>query len=181
MISGANGKPIPHALLMLLAPANSRHPPTPQLWLETFLSALLRAINYADDSSYRLAGFRKLDPITTPEAERRFLEVAEQLFEQGWQLGSDPEIQVATITTNHLTNGIIKYFKDSGRLDVARRFFERVIAKAEKNGQPESMANIGEVRALVARCCIGMSKSILLIPAVRGRSTVQDPHQVLAL
>ena len=124
---------------------------------------MLRAINYADDSSYRLAGFRKLDPITTTEAERRFLEVAEQLFEQGWQLGSDPEIQVATITTNHLTNGIIKYFKDSGRLAVARQFFERVIARAEKSGQPESVASIGEVRALVAKCCIGMSEFVTSI------------------
>lgn len=100
-----------------------------------------------------------MDPITTIEAEKRFLEVAEQLFEQGWQLGSDPEIQVATITTNHLTNGIIKYFKDCGRLSVARRFFEGVIARAEKKGDPESVANVGEVRALVARCCIGMSAS----------------------
>ncbi len=41
------------------------------------LSALLRAIRYADDASYRLAGYRKLDPITSPEAEQRFLAAAE--------------------------------------------------------------------------------------------------------
>ena len=43
-----------------------RHAATPELWTETYLSALLRAIRYADDASYRLAGYRKLDPITTP-------------------------------------------------------------------------------------------------------------------
>jgi hypothetical protein len=47
------------------------------------MSALLRAIRYADDASYRLAGYRKLDPITTVEAELRFLQAAEALFFQG--------------------------------------------------------------------------------------------------
>jgi len=47
------------------------------------MSALLRAIRYADDASYRLAGYRKLDPITTAEAEARFLKAAEALFLRG--------------------------------------------------------------------------------------------------
>jgi hypothetical protein len=59
------------------------HAATPDLWQETYMSALLRAIRYADDASYRLAGYRKLDPITTPEAEERFLQAAEALFFQG--------------------------------------------------------------------------------------------------
>jgi hypothetical protein len=53
------------------------------MWQETYLSAILRAIRYADDASYRLAGYRKLDPITTIEAESRFLKAAEELFFQG--------------------------------------------------------------------------------------------------
>lgn len=57
--------------------------PTPAMWQETYVSALLRAIRYADDPSYRLAGYRKLDPITTPEAEQRFLEAAEAVFFRG--------------------------------------------------------------------------------------------------
>jgi hypothetical protein len=47
------------------------------------LSALLRAIRYADDASYRLAGYRKMDPITSLEGEQRFLEAAEALFFKG--------------------------------------------------------------------------------------------------
>ena len=46
------------------------------------MSAVLRAICYSDDASYRLAGYRKLDPISTPEAELRFLQAAEELFSQ---------------------------------------------------------------------------------------------------
>ncbi|CAG8738196.1 5526_t:CDS:2, partial [Acaulospora colombiana] len=59
-----------------------RHEPTPELWLETYLSAILRAILYADDPNYRLIGYRKLDPITTRESEIRFLQAAEALFSQ---------------------------------------------------------------------------------------------------
>jgi hypothetical protein len=59
------------------------HEPTPEIWQETFLSALLRAIRFSDDESYRLAGYRKLDPITTVEGEQRFLRAAQDLFFQG--------------------------------------------------------------------------------------------------
>lgn len=61
----------------------SRHEATPELWQETYLSAVLRAILYADDVNYRLAGYRKIDPITSPEAEIRFLQTAEALFMKG--------------------------------------------------------------------------------------------------
>jgi len=128
------------------------------MWQEAYLSALLRAIRYADDASYRLAGYRKLDPITTVDAEVRFLKAAEELFFQGgvsatrlvltdagWQLGSDPEVQVATVVSNHLTAGIIKYFSDSYRLEQAANLFARMTAK-----EPE-------VAALLAQSYIGMS------------------------
>jgi Chs5-Arf1p-binding protein BUD7/BCH1 len=60
-----------------------RHDATPELWQETCLSALLRAILYTDDPSYKLIGYRKLDPITSPEGELRFLQAAEALFMKG--------------------------------------------------------------------------------------------------
>ena len=66
-----------------LTPLRYRHDATPELWQETYMSAVLRAICYSDDASYRLAGYRKLDPISTPEAELRFLQAAEALFLRG--------------------------------------------------------------------------------------------------
>ncbi|CAG8515848.1 17540_t:CDS:10 [Acaulospora morrowiae] len=87
-----------------------RHEATPEIWQETYISAILRSILYSDDANYRLAGFRRIDPIPNIEAEAHFLEAAESLFFKGWQLGSDPEIQVATVVSNHLTAGIMKYF-----------------------------------------------------------------------
>lgn len=59
------------------------HDATPELWQETYVSALLRAILYSDDPTYFLDAYRKLDPITTPEGELRFLQAAEALFLKG--------------------------------------------------------------------------------------------------
>ena len=104
-----------------------RHPPTPEIWQEVYLSALLRSILYADDANYRLLGYRKLDPISSPDAEHRFLQAAENLFFKGWQLGSDPEIQVATVVSNHLTHGILKYFSEAARFEQAVNLFENSV------------------------------------------------------
>ncbi|KAK0549843.1 bud site selection protein [Tilletia horrida] len=125
-----------------------RHECTPEIWQEVYLSALLRSILYADDANYRLAGYRKLDPIASPEAEHRFLQAAENLFFKGWQLGSDPEIQVATVVSNHLTNGILKYFGESFRFEIAVNLFEKLYAR-----EPE-------VAALVAKAYVGMNEEL---------------------
>jgi len=125
-----------------------RHEATSAIWQETFLSALLRAILYSDDSYYRLAGYRKIDPITSLSAEAKFLEAAENLFWQGWQLGSKPEIQVATSTNNHLTNAIMKYFGDSFRYGPAITLFEKLYQKDP------------EVAALLAQSYIGQNEEI---------------------
>ncbi|KAL7422419.1 bud site selection protein [Cryptotrichosporon argae] len=138
-----------------------RHEATTDIWAETYLSALLRAIRYADDASYRLAGYRKLDPITSVEAEMRFLNAAEALFFKGWQLGSDPEVQVATVVSNHLTAGLMKYFADSFRLERAANLFEKMHAR-----EPD-------VAALLAQSYIGMNEEI---KAVRVMHTALEQN-----
>lgn len=60
-----------------------RHEATPEIWTETYVSALLRAILYSDDPAYYLDAYRKLDPITSVESEIRFLQATEQLFMKG--------------------------------------------------------------------------------------------------
>lgn len=69
------------------------------------------------------------------------------LFVAGWQVGSDPEIQVATVVSNHLTAGVLKYFGDSGRYQHAANLFEKLTAR-----EPE-------VASLLAKSYIGMSAS----------------------
>ncbi|GAA5796497.1 hypothetical protein HPULCUR_001869 [Helicostylum pulchrum] len=125
-----------------------RHEATADIWQETYLSAVLRAILYSDDNYYRLAGYRKVDPILNLQSEKRFLEAVESLFWKGWQLGSKPEIQVATSVHNHLTDGIMKYFGDSFRFGPAIELFKKLHVKDP------------EVGALLAKAYIGQNEEI---------------------
>ncbi|KAF8156857.1 chaps family protein [Crassisporium funariophilum] len=140
-----------------------RHEATAEIWQETYVSALLRAILYSDDPTYFLDAYRKLDPIPTPEGEIRFLQAAEALFPKGWQVGSDPEIQVATVVSNHLTAGITKYFGDSGRYQQAANLFEKLAAR-----EPE-------VSSLLAKSYLGMNEEVkaVQIMAAAMRQTPQ--------
>lgn len=144
-----------------------RHETTPEIWQEVYLSALLRSILYADDANYRLAGYRKLDPISSPDAEHRFLQAAENLFFKGWQLGSDPEVQVATVVSNHLTAGILKYFGEASRYEQAVNLFEKLWAR-----EPE-------VAALVAQSYIGMNEEIKAVQVMH--SAIRETPQSYAL
>lgn len=60
---------------------------TDELWLETFLCGVLRAYYYSDDGSgeaiKNIVGMRRFNPITTEDAEKRFLQAVESLFFNG--------------------------------------------------------------------------------------------------
>ena len=118
------------------------------LWLETFLCGVLRAYAYADDGSgdsiKKIIGVRRFDPIMNTEVEHKFLEAAERLFFKGisvqqrligqwlidlvlgWQLGSDPEIQVPNLVSNHLTTGLMSYIHTTGRYTSGINLFEKL-------------------------------------------------------
>ncbi|KAI8611981.1 Chs5p-Arf1p-binding proteins-domain-containing protein [Chytriomyces sp. MP71] len=111
----------------------------PAIWQETYVSAVLRAILDDNDEpdgndGNPILGLRKLDPLDTLNAEKRFLEAAAAEFWKGWQLGTNPEVQIATYFSNHLTNGIVKYFREGGRLDKAAKFFEGLFVKDPEVG-----------------------------------------------
>ncbi|KAI9507849.1 Chs5p-Arf1p-binding proteins-domain-containing protein [Russula earlei] len=145
-----------------------RHPASPDIWQETYLSAVLRAILYSDDPTYFLDAYRRLEPISSPDAEMRFLQAAETLFMKGWQVGSDPEIQVATVVSNHLTAGILKYFGDSGRWQHAANLFEKLAARDP------------EVSSLLARSYIGMNEEVKAVQ-VMATAMRETPQSYLLL
>ena len=103
---------------------------TEEHWLETYLCSVLRAYSYADNGSgdtiKRIIGVRRFNPITTTEQEQRFLDAAEKLFFSGWQLSSDPEIQVPNLVSNHLTSGLLRYIKITGRFSSGINLFEKL-------------------------------------------------------
>ncbi|KAF2133392.1 chaps-domain-containing protein [Dothidotthia symphoricarpi CBS 119687] len=103
---------------------------TDELWLETYLCSVLRAYSYADDGSgdtiKKIIGVRRFNPITSTESEHKFLDAAERLFFSGWQLGSDPEIQVPNLVSNHLTTGLLSYIQTTGRYASGINLFEKL-------------------------------------------------------
>ncbi|KAF1947884.1 chaps-domain-containing protein [Clathrospora elynae] len=103
---------------------------TDELWLETYLCSVLRAYSYADDGSgdtiKKIVGVRRFNPITSTESEHKFLDAAERLFFSGWQLGSDPEIQVPNLVSNHLTTGLLNYIHTTGRYTSGINLFEKL-------------------------------------------------------
>lgn len=116
------------------------------LWLETFLCAVLRAYSYADDGGgdniKKIIGVRRFDPITSTEVEHKFLDAAERLFFRGEicghfqdlctetlpgsQLGSEPEIQVPNVVSNHLTTGLLNYIHTTGRYTSGINLFQKL-------------------------------------------------------
>jgi Chs5-Arf1p-binding protein BUD7/BCH1 len=106
---------------------------TEPLWLETFLCAVLRAYSYSDDGTgdtiKKIIGVRRFNPIINTELEHRFFEAAEKLFFSGRQLGSDPEIQIPNVVSNHLTAGLLKYIKTTGRYTSGVNLFEKLRTK----------------------------------------------------
>ena len=129
--------------------SRSRHPINNQeVWNETAVSAVLRAILDDNDEpdgndGQPLLGLRKLDPLPTLADEKRFLESAQQAFWKGWQLGTEPEVQVATFFSNHLSNGVMKYFSEAGRLGEAAKFFEPLYKKDPEVGAVLARAYLG--------------------------------------
>lgn len=99
-------------------------------------------------------GLRKLDPLTTPPSESRFLEAAKSEFWKGWQLGTDPHVQVATFYSNHLTNGIYKYFSDIGKYSDCAEFF---LPLSKKDS---------DVGVLVARAYLAADREVEAVEAI---------------
>lgn len=149
------------------------------LWLETYLCGVLRAFSYADDQQNRIVGCRRFNPITSTESEHKFLDAAEKLFFRGaplellipqhlltptgWQLGSDPEIQVPNVVSNYLTSGLLTYIHTTGRFASGVNLFEKLRSKDP------------EVGSLLARVLIDADEE------VKAVSLLYDTIKVLPL
>ncbi|KAF5848730.1 hypothetical protein GGP41_009869 [Bipolaris sorokiniana] len=133
---------------------------TDELWLETYLCSVLRAYSYADDGSgdtiKKIVGVRRFNPITSTESEHRFLDAAERLFFNGWQLGSDPEIQVPNLVSNHLTTGLLNYIHTTGRYTSGINLFEKL-----RTRDPE-------ISSLLARVYIEADEEVKAVQLLHG-------------
>ena len=87
----------------------------------------------------------------------------------GWQVGSDPEVQVATVVSNHLTSAIMKYFGDSGRYQHAANLFEKLLSR-----EPD-------VASLLAKSYIGMCESTLPLFQIAAHPMPFEDEEVKAV
>jgi len=99
-----------------------------------------------------------------PTEQRKLLTIA-----LGWQVGSDPEVQVATVVSNHLTSAIMKYFGDSGRYQHAANLFEKLLPR-----EPE-------VASLLAKSYIGMCKSTKPLFPIAPHPVFLEDEEVKAI
>lgn len=122
---------------------------TEELWQETYLCGMLRALLYPDDPQFQsLQGCRKLIPLPVPEAEERFLSCLETLFFHGPSLGAEPVCQVPSLLCNYLVSGLKTYLHTTGRFDIGVHVLEKLVVKDP------------EVNALLASIVIEMDEEV---------------------
>lgn len=97
-----------------------------QCWLETYMSAMLRALLYVDDDSYSIAGSRREDPFPNPADVQHFFNAFEKLFLKGPKLGATPRYQTPGLTTNYMVDGFFVACTISGMWDEARATVHRI-------------------------------------------------------
>lgn len=107
-----------------------KHPASDRIWLETYLSAMLRALLFADDDSYTFISYwTRLNPFESPPSQTAaFFEAFETLFFRGPDLGCDPQVQNPTLVSNYLVDGLVKFVSITGMYDQAVEVLQRLAA-----------------------------------------------------
>lgn len=107
-----------------------KHPASDTLWAETYMSAMLRALLFADDESYNFISYwTRINPLEAPPSQTvRFFDVFETLFFRGPDLGCVSEVQTPTLVNNYLVDGLIKFVKITGMYEPAVRVLECLAA-----------------------------------------------------
>lgn len=105
-----------------------KHPTTDQIWSETYLSAMIRCLLFADDETYSFISYwSRLNPLSSPPSQTvRFLEAFEKVFFQGPSIGCVSEVQTPTLVNNYLVDGFLKFIQVSGLYEPAIEILERL-------------------------------------------------------
>lgn len=141
-----------------------KRPATEQAWTEVYLSAMIRALLFADDENYYFISFwRRLNPLHSPAVALRFFEAFEQLFFQGPNLGSVAEVQVATIVSNYLVDAFLKFVKVTGLYEQAVEVLNR-LAKEDS-----------DVLAIIARVMLQNNEEVRAVQ-VMGNGVTANPR-----
>lgn len=129
-----------------------KRPATDEIWTETYLSAMIRSLLFADNENYSfITCWRRLNPLQNPELTERFFEAFETLFFRGPSLGCVSEIQNSTIVSNYLVDAFLKFVKITGKYEQALQVLSR-LAKIDSDVQAITarvmLQNNDEVKAI---------------------------------
>lgn len=105
-----------------------------KLWLETFISSIVRSmIDPDDDDANKLGGLvevRKINPFNNGKVSKELLQNFvlgfEKLFWEGPKLGCGVEIPQPSLISNYLTEGFIKVIQLTQSYDLALEVLERL-------------------------------------------------------
>ncbi|AOA61939.1 Bud site selection protein 7 [Komagataella phaffii CBS 7435] len=107
---------------------------TEQLWLETFISSMIRSIITADDDDAEFASIvelRKVNPLLNDESVTLFLEGFEALFWDGQKTGCHANLQLPTLLENYLVDTFFKVLQLTRRFDQGVEIVNRLIEQDE--------------------------------------------------
>ncbi|CCH43945.1 hypothetical protein BN7_3500 [Wickerhamomyces ciferrii] len=105
-----------------------------RIWLETFASGIIRSLLTSEEDEEQVNAVvesRNLNPFQNVETAKQFFVAFEELFEQGPDVGSAPEIQTPTIISNYLVDAFLKAVELTGLYDDALSILERLREKEE--------------------------------------------------
>ncbi|ODV82745.1 hypothetical protein CANARDRAFT_209731 [[Candida] arabinofermentans NRRL YB-2248] len=103
-----------------------------QLWLEAYVSGIVRALISADSETADFSSIveiRKINPFLNKSNTLLFFKGFEELYFSGTKLGCSEELQLATSSNNYLVDSFIKCTQLTGYYKEAIEIVERIAIK----------------------------------------------------
>lgn len=126
---------LPGAVSTFIVDANGeRVQESDKLWLEVFASSVIRSLVTAEEDEEQVNAIvesRALNPFSSPDTAKLFLDAFEELFFEGPNVGCSPEIQIATPIHNYLVDAFLAAVELTGLFDQALEILERLREKEE--------------------------------------------------
>ena len=148
-----------------------KQPATDQLWLEAYVSAMLRALLFTDGDNYYVSCCRRLNPLTSKENAAKFFDAFARLFELGPNAGCVSEVQGPSLVSNYLVDGILKFTELTGMHDQALEVLYKLrdeLSQSESDG-------VDDVTCLIAKVLLMSNEEVKAIQVIH-EAVLENPR-----
>lgn len=107
---------------------------TDKIWTEVFASGVIRSLLTSEEDDEQVNSIvesRNLNPFPTIGLAKQFFSAFEELFPEGPNIGSSPEIQNPTLISNYLVDAFLKAVELTGLYDDALTILNKLREKDE--------------------------------------------------